>query len=71
MTNNLYKLHTLNDIALQKAILKKQLATQKQHLCEQFMEIKRRECAVYKTIQLFYLGFQITNILISLRRKRL
>ncbi len=71
MTNNYYKLHTLNDVALQKAILKKQLATQKKYLCEQFMEIKRREYAVYKTIQFFYLGFQITNILVSLRRKRI
>ena len=71
MTNNYYKLHTLNDVALQKAILKKQLATQKQYLCEQFMEIKRREYVVHKTLQFFYLGFQITNILVSLRRKRL
>ena len=52
-------------------MLKKQLATQKQHLCEQFMEIKGREYALHKTLQFFYLGFQITNILISLRRKRI
>ncbi|MBO5975540.1 MAG: hypothetical protein J6P95_07530 [Paludibacteraceae bacterium] len=69
MINKTIALHTHDDITLQKAMLKKQLAMQKQALSNQLVEIKKT-CLASDSFQYFLLGIQISNLIVSLHRKR-
>lgn len=69
MINKTIALHTHNDITLQKALLKKQLAMQKQALSKQLVEIKKT-CLASDSFQYFLLGIQISNLIVLLHQKR-
>lgn len=70
MSNTFSPLHSLNDIAREKAALREQLAQQEKALSNRLAYFRQRNEAAYKAVHLFCTGYRLAHLLLSLRRSR-